>query len=249
MHPHPALSLVPVSTNTPAVSEHPEQEVEYRQLLVQGALAILLPTEDLENPCLRTLVADVLAESILGNAVGGKVCEAWFIWDSITKLVQVVKAKVEPRATAQQLKSDTRSRLEKFGLLADKRKEEKISQAVTSHPTFASTFWRLLQIGYLIFILVRFVMLGLKAARSQPPRCLRVSDTPVVNEPPPIDKAVEAHLQPPRPILSFRMFPLVSALLNLPSRMPWLNGSVELLQHQVMHGAVRIGATNGILDQ
>lgn len=244
---HPALSPVPDPAFPASEKEQHDHEAEYRQLLVQGALAVLLPTEDLENACLRTLVADVIAEIILGNSIGGKVCEGWFIWDSITKLVEVAKAKLDPKATGRQIEVDTRSRLEKFGLLADKSKNEKANPHST-RSAFSSVLWRMLQYGYLAFMSVRFVILGFTAAYSQPLRSASVTRTPTSTESSSIDTTVEPrHL--PRPILSFRIFPLVSTVLDIPSRMPWLSGSIALLQHHLMHGPFRVGATDGILDQ
>jgi len=64
-----------------------------------------------------------------------------------------------------------------------------------------------------------------------------------------MEKSTDRHHRPPRPILSFRIFPLVSVLLDLPSRMPWLSGSMALLHHHLMHGMLKVGATDGILDQ
>jgi hypothetical protein len=248
LNPHPALSPVPDPAVAATATEQNDHEAAYRQLLVQGVLAVLLPTEDLENACLRTLVADVIAESILGNSIGGKVCEGWFIWASIIKLVEVVQAKLEPRAAGDLIDVDSRSQLEKFGLLADK---SRLGKADHHHrlSTLSSVFWRVLQYGYLAFMSVRFVILGFTTAYSQPLRSASVSRTPAARESSPMEKSTDRHHRPPRPILSFRIFPLVSVLLDLPSRMPWLSGSMALLHHHLMHGMLKVGATDGILDQ
>ncbi len=230
-----------------SATEQEGHEAEYRQLLVQGALAVLLPTEDLENACLRTLVADVISDSILGKSIGGKVCEDWFIWGSITKLVEVVKAKIEPRATGEQIEVDTRSRLEKFGLLADKSKDKRASEEVR-RSAFSSIFWRVLQYGYLAFISLRFIILGFNASYSLPSRSVSAAQSSSSTESSPIEKTVESHHRP-RPLLEFGIFPLVSILLDLSSRMPWLSGSMALFQHHLIHGPLRSGATDGILDQ
>jgi len=194
---------------------------------------VLLPTEDLENACLRTLVADVIAETILGNSIGGKVCEGWFIWGSITKLIEVVKAKAEPKATGEHIEVDTRSRLEKFGLLVD-RNDNKEPRKERRRSTFSSVFWRVLQYGYLTFLTVRSAFLGFSASYSRPLRSLTTSKTGSCKT---------------RPILSFRVLPLFSILLDLPRRMPWLSGSLALLQHHLIHGPLRVGATDGMIDQ
>ncbi|KAL9075279.1 MAG: hypothetical protein Q9161_001656 [Pseudevernia consocians] len=242
--PHPALSPVPSSAVAATATEQQKHEAEYRQLLVQGALAVLLPTEDLENACLRTLVADVIADSILANSVGGRVCEGWFIWVSITKLVDVVKARIERKATGQEIEVDTRSRLEKFGLLSEKRPSKETSQK-ERRSTLSSGFWRILQYGFLTFMTIRFVILGFITASSRPMRSTWTSKTPGSREPWPMEEKVEA----PRPMLSFKMLSVISILLDLRSRMPWLSGSLALLQYQLIQGPLGLAATDGILDQ
>ena len=235
-------SLVPGS-----ITEQKGHEAAYRQLLVQGALAVLLPTEDLENACLRTLVADVISDSILGNSLGGKVCEGWFIWSSLIKLVEVVKAKIEPTATGQQLEVDTRSRLEKFGLLADKSHDKTVGGKV-NRSAFSSTFWQILQFGYLAFITFRSIVLGFVAARSEPTRSVSIPSASKAVDSSPVATVHESHHRP-RPIVGFGIFPLFSTLLDLSRRRPWLSGTLALFQHHLIYGPFRIGATDGILDQ
>lgn len=244
LNPHPALSPVPDPAVSATIEEQSRHEAEYRQLLVQGALAILLPTEDLENACLRALVTDVIAETILGNSIGGKVCEGWFVWGSITKLIEVVKAKVKPKATGEEIEVNTRSRLERFGLLTE-NEEKSGSYKRSRRSTFSSVFWRILQYGYLTFILIRMVVLGFVAASSQAPRSL---STVTKGATAPIEKPVRLSGQPP-PILRFRIFSLASILLDLPQRMPWLCGTLALVQHHQIQGPLKVGATDGILDQ
>ncbi|KAL2043119.1 hypothetical protein N7G274_004179 [Stereocaulon virgatum] len=245
LNPHPALSPVPNPANPSTAKEQQDHEAQYRQLLVQGALAILLPTEDLENACLRTLVADVIADSILGNSIGGRICEGWFIWSIITTFVDVVKARMAPETTGEELEVGTRRRLEKFGLLSRKSKSTDGKSSNHSRKSmFSSLFWRILQYFYLAFVTARFVIFGLVTACSEPPRSLTTSRTPGS----PIAAKVEPPFKP-RPIVSFKVFPLISDLLDVPSRMPWVSGALALLQHQLIHGPLRVGATDGILDQ
>lgn len=247
LHPHPALSPVPDPTISVTVTKQREHEADYRQLLVQGTLAVLLPTEDLENACLRTMVADVVADAILGNSIGGKVCEGWFIWGSMIKLVEAVKAKIEPRATGEQIEVDTRSRLEKFGLLAEKSEGKQPSRA-QRRSMFSSVFWRVLQYGYLTFLTIGFVILGFSASHSRPLRSSTTSRIGSTGEKSPMEGREELSRQA-RPMLSFRVLPLFSILLDLPRRMPWLSGSFALLQYQLIDGPLRVGATDGIVDQ
>ncbi|KAI4177063.1 MAG: hypothetical protein LQ343_000544 [Gyalolechia ehrenbergii] len=144
LNPHPALSPVPDPSFGTSATQQSRNEADYRQLLVQGALAILLPTEDLENTCLRTLVADVIAETILGRSIGGRVCEGWFVWTRITKLVIAVQAQLNPRTTGEEIEVDTRSRLEKFGLLSE-RGDDTRPATDGRRSAFSEVFWRFLQ--------------------------------------------------------------------------------------------------------
>ena len=242
--PHPALSPVPNPAVPSTTTEQHEHEAEYRQLLVQGSLAVLLPTEDLENACLRTLVADVIADSILGNSIGGKICEGWFIWGGITKLVDMVKASIEPKATGEAIEVDTRSRLEKFGLLSEKGESKEASKD-DGRSIFSSMFWRILQYGFLTVVTIRSVIIGFITASSRPMRSTWTSKTSGSSEPWPIDERSE----PPRPMLSFKILSVMPVLFDLRSRMPWVSASLALLQHQLIHGPLGLAATDGILDQ
>ena len=250
LNPHPALSPVPLSENG-SIDKQRQNESEYRQLLVQGALAILLPTEDLENACLRSLVADVIAEVILGNVIGDKACEGWFIWNTINSLIESAKARLHPQTTAEAIKTDAKSRLERFGLLTGKEEKQKTGKRKhRERSSISSVFWRTLQFLYLAVISVRFVVVGFVAASSQP---LRSSTIPRVTGP--LESSTTekgpatATRQQIRPLLQFRIFTLVSSLLNLQDRLPWLYGWIVLFRHHLINGALHVATTDGIVDQ
>lgn len=233
-----------------------KNEMAYRQLLVQGALAVLLPTEDLENNFLRTLIADVIGERIVGNSIGGKATEGWFIWGNIIKIVDVVKARIEREASDQEEReSDSRSRLEKYGMLSEGGPSpNSTKQAVRWMDS--RLFGQMLQYLYLTFLIIRFLVLGLvlglvatytpSAQSSDSSSESRLVQG--VEETRPMMKAMEAPKNT-RPILDFKIFSLVSVVLNIPVRMPWLTGSLSLLQHQLINGPLRVGGTNGLLNQ
>lgn len=248
INPHPALSPIPTATKESTIVDQSKNEKGYRQLLVQGALAVLLPTEDLENVFLRTLVADVIGETILGNTIGGKASEGWFIWGSIIKIVDVIQARLDLKASGEKHDSDTRSRLEKFGLLSERGQSTPPSNH-SLRSMHSKLFWRILQYGYLTFLTLRFVILGLVATFSQSPQPWSSGlKTAEGLDTPPIAKIVEPPT-PLRPILNFKVFSLISVLLNVPLRMPWLSGSLALLQHQLIQGPLKVGDTNGLLNQ
>lgn len=220
-----------------------KNEVDYRQLLVQAALAVLLPTEDLENVCLRTLVADVIAESILGKSIGGRVCEGWFVWTSITKLVEQVKALSKSRTTGKEIEVDTRSRLEKFGLLSERGDDTRPAND-GRRSTFSEIFWRVLQYGYLTVIGIQFIIVGLFTASWEPRRSSWSKK--------PASEATVAPAVTLRPLLDFKIFSLLSTILDLSFRMPWLRGSLALMQHHLVQSPLsllRVGAVDRILDQ
>jgi len=52
LQPHPALAS-------------PETEADYLRLIADGCLAVLLPTEDLDSDCERTLIREILASLVL----------------------------------------------------------------------------------------------------------------------------------------------------------------------------------------
>lgn len=246
--PHPAFSPTPNAHAPLSVEEQSRNESAYRQLLVQGALAVLLPTEDLGNACLRTLVADVVGETILGNGVGGKACEGWVIWEGITKLVENVKARVERKAPGPEIETNTRSRLERFGLLSEKDEMHQQRPRDRRLATMSTAVWQLLQYGYLSFLALRFIILGCFAASSGPSRLL----TSTTWSRSPNDASGATTTIAPRtnrPILSFKIFGLASILLDLPARAPWLAGCGSLVQHHLIRRPLRLGASGGMLDK
>jgi hypothetical protein len=230
-----------------------QNEAHYRQLLIQGVLAVLLPTEDLQNACLRTLVADVLGDMILGKGVGAKACDGWLIWDGITKIVATMKPRIELKATGTEIKVDTRSRLEKFGLLSG-REEEHVrvgerSPANRLSSAISEVFWRILQYAHLLFVTTRFIVVGLIAASSAPPRRKHVHRRTARKDNPntPMTSRLQAPDEEESPILAYSIYGLISELLELTWRMPWVSGALSLVQWHLL--VLQVGATDGLIDK
>ncbi len=241
------MDPIPYPEVQSTVAEQQQNEDLYCTLLAQGILAVLLPPEDYGNACLRTLVTDVLGELILENSIGRKICEGPFIWESITKLAEMVKAQLEPKATGEEIEKDTRSRLEKFGLISTKNDIDvgKPIQQSTIRSSASSLFWRILQYIYLAFIAIRFITLGLYMAISLP-----ASANPGSRWTKPGESAdSESARGSKRPIVTMRIWSLASHLADLTDRMPWLAGLLSFLQYQLLTGFGRIGATDGVLDK
>lgn len=255
--PHPALSPIPDPTMQSTVIEQQENEAAYFRLMVQGVLAVFLPPEDLENACFRTFVTDIFGEVILGRGIGRKACESWFIWGAITKIAETVRARLAPKVTGEEIVNDTQSGLEKVGLLSTNEDSDAQNPAQSSIiPLCVPThFWRILQYGYLAFIVLRFITLGLYAATSRPQRS-STSASPsnrATDSSPTVEHGEAPTLESPRgskrPIITMRIWSLASHLADLADRMPWLTGSLSFLQYQLLAGVGRVGATDGLLDR
>ncbi|KZN91956.1 PXA domain protein [Penicillium chrysogenum] len=244
LNPHPGLSPVPDPGDPDTIAEQIENEAVYRRLLANGILAVLLPTEDLENSSLRALVVDVIADLILGNQISGRACEGWFIWENIGKLA----AQVGRRQTQDNTKSlDPQiNRLEKFGLLsADDELPDRPS-------TFSGSawIWNLLQGIYLGYVVLRFIAMGLfrVASNPGPSHGAGVSHASPVNQKRDGMESSDVTTSR-RPVLDYRMYSMVSQILGISWRMPWLSGLLSLFQHLILTGPGRVGATDGIFDR
>ncbi|RFU35792.1 hypothetical protein B7463_g619, partial [Scytalidium lignicola] len=190
--PLPALSPVPDKHNPdPAIVEdQAENEAAYRQLLVQGVLAILLPTEDLENECLTSLVSQILSEMILGGGIGGKASEPWLLWEAFTKIAETIQAHM-PKS-----KAEVRARRSKSLSIRDAKNLDYLHDAATTTTTtgaekgldskvatvgsksfmtgknwsFQKTFWLILQYLFVGFAAIRFVIITIANSSSLPSR-------------------------------------------------------------------------------
>lgn len=263
LHPHPALSPVPTDLVPSTIVEQRENESAWRQLLIQGVLAVLLPTEDLENGCLRALVAEIFAEMILGNGISGKACEGWLLWEGITRIAEVLqtdntKEKVPQSKAAFPEQSWTR--LERFGLLTSSTGEELGPSKPHQHrPTttplpISGFFWAVLQYAFLAFTAARALILSLAMSSALPYRSIISEQSPVEaagqSQMPQADApASRRPLGSKRPIVSMKLWSCVAQLAELDVRMPWLLGFISMFQRGALAGPGRVGETDGVLDR
>ncbi|KAF5498545.1 PXA domain protein 1 [Colletotrichum fructicola] len=187
-----------------AAHDPQENEAIYRQLLVQGVLAVLLPTEDLENDCLTSLVGQIFSELIIGNVLANRLSQPWLIYECLIILTRVLERKSEPI-------------------------EEDVAEAV--------------QAGTLAM------------SSSLPPRADvaydekheltgQLSDSKTPDALTGLDEA-----QPVKtPIFAFKLWTCISDLIELDARMPWLSGTLSMLQLGAMKGPGRVAALNGPMD-
>lgn len=246
LHPHPGLSPVPDPSDTETIAQQCENEALYRQLLVHGTLAVLLPTEDLENVCMQTIVGDVLADLIIGNGVDGKVSEGWFLWESITKILDGVEQRISRDEGGQTAQESRQNQLKKFGLLSTEEDFQN-DHSTKAQSQISIWFWSILQYAYLTYVALRFIATGLLQTASTPPTNPLTSAYPTCH-------TTEALSSPgsvtgKRPVLNYRICSMLSQLMDLPQRMPWLGGFLALVQYLILAGPGRLGDTDSVLDR
>ncbi|KAI9720803.1 MAG: hypothetical protein M1812_002642 [Candelaria pacifica] len=265
LHPHPALSPVPVPWDSVAILEQENNETAYRQMLVQSALAALLPTEDLENACLRTLVAEIVGEMVLGNGIGGKGSQGWLLWEGITKMAEYVKRRMGRTDGVLESHEPTKSRLEQFGLLSTTPVNDITRSSgrtsIDIRPAISEIVWRVVYFAFVAFAVLRFIVVALVTSSSLPPRSPTIypptrnssdseegqppSNHPKMSSSPPLQRP-----HPPnQPILSMESWACISHLLELDARMPWLSGFFSFLQWMAIAGPGKVGDTDGTLDK
>jgi len=270
LHPHPALSPVPSESVPSSVVEQRENESAWRQLLVQGVLAVLLPTEDLENGCLRALVAEIFAEMILGNGISDKACEGWLLWEGITRIAEVLQDRPKEKECQEEEESNdmqsgqSLSRLERYGLLVPPSEgtegteaaQPRLPNAKRHEGRFSSLFWAVVQYGFLACGAIRALIVTLARSSSLPPRSVtgasglspadadRQSIVPEAGS-----SASKRSPTSKRPIVSMRVWSCASQVVELDVRMPWVAGLVSMLRWGAVAGPGRVGDTDGALDR
>jgi len=208
---------------------------------------VLLPTEDLENGCLRALVGEILSEMIVRAALSERLCQSWLLWELITRVLEMMR----PRNRAVTIvesgsKAAGTSRLEQFGLMdtegpsheamIDHRTSSAASGAVST--SISGLFWTGVQYAFFAFTAARIVILALASSPSLPSRC---KTWPVVSK-----ADGQARNLRPRPVVSFGLWRACSRLIDLDLRMPWLAGLLSLLHLAVVAGPGRV---DGGLDR
>ncbi|KAM0278083.1 hypothetical protein ACHAQH_005374 [Verticillium albo-atrum] len=236
------LSPVPKPEEPDSITKQQENETMYRQLLVQGVLAILLPTEDLENECLTALVGQILSELIIGNVFINKLSQPWMLWEIIIILVRVL-GKRQPEKTS----------------LEEGVAEALSPDAPTIQPessrqgwSFQGIFWGIIQWLFMAFTTMQVVVLTLASSSSLPARSANVADEkrPLTGSVPGL-KATQANASKPvkAPIVTFKLWSCISSLIELDVRMPWLSGALSMLQFGAVSGPAKLAGLDGPLDR
>ncbi|KAI2630960.1 PXA domain-containing protein [Hypoxylon sp. NC1633] len=246
--PLPALSPVPRPGHgsTQAQADH---ESAYRQILVQGVLALLLPTEDLENECLTALVGQLFSELIIGNLIVNKLSEPWLIWEGLIILTRIARtrSKLEtpvPGVIKRNIGLKTGS-----GVIPPSTRNNSLY--------FQHAFWSVIQWGFVIVNSLRLIISTLVLSQTLPPKpTLAVihptdptshSDEKESYHPP---TAPEVGSQPVKvAIANFKMWSCVGNLLEIDARMPWMSGALSMVQWAALRGPGSLAGFNGMIDR
>ena len=140
-------------------------------------------------------MTEVLSEMILRNGIGGRLCEGWFIWGAITKIVELiqfratsvsnVKLELEP--------SDAPGSLRQYDLVGSRKAtkaepsevEGKIGhQRSYQFGYFSHLFWTGIQYMVISFIALRTLIVALATSSSLPARSL-ITIVPATSSPAP----------------------------------------------------------------
>jgi hypothetical protein len=236
--PLPALSPVPRPENPESVAVQAENEAAYRQLLVHAFLAILLPTEDLENGCLTALVGQIFSELIIGNAIANRLSEPWLIWELLI---------IASRAAGRRKTTEDQDRPEQSSNRSSASKRRFSAHAL---------FWAVLQWCFLGVSFIRTVIAVLMTSSSLPLRTSYGAGLKSATQHETsqgrthLTSSFDADLHGPKmPLLAFRTWSAVSNLAEMDLRMPWLRGVLSMLQWISIMGPGRIAGVNGVLDR
>lgn len=216
---------------------------------------MLLPTEDLENECLTSLVGQIFSELIIGNLVANKVSQPWLLWEILiilTRLVAKNRTATPPFAASRQ-DGPTESHSQGYS------PESSRNRPTTGRKSwsFQRIFWSIVQWAFLAVNSIRLIISTMVLSRTLPPRPTPISvripestghydgEKPYI---PPTDLAAQ-----PAPvkvaIIDFNIWPCVANLLELDVRMPWLGGALSMMQWGATRGPGRVAGYNGIIDR
>ncbi|OAA78320.1 PXA domain protein [Akanthomyces lecanii RCEF 1005] len=231
--PLPQLSPVPRAVDENSVQEQTENEAAYRQLLVQAVLAILLPTEDLENPCLTAIVGQIFSELIVGNIIAGKASQPWLLYESVCIAGRVLGEK-KTRATQRMVSGQHAPSAKARG------KTGRIKWSAQA------VFLTMIHFAVMIFSSARLLIITLVASSSLPLRQTAVGDMGASSK----SRDDDDHDKPVKvPVLSFKIWQCVGNLVQLDARMPWLSGTLSWVQYQAVYGPGRLVSLDSPLDR
>ena len=252
LRPHHALTPIPDSPDD--LADQQENESAWCQMVVNRALALLLPYDEHQNPCLQVLVSEILAEMIFHNGICGKACENWLLWEGVTKVIYVLRPDLVP---AQPVDQQPVNQLKQFGLVS---KDEDLTHPKTGRRRFdalSQGFWGLMQSLWLAWDLLRSAVVLLMQASSLPARSTHLQRLKLDSIAEDSNNLGLSTAEKPRtsaasqniPILGMALWTCLSKLAHLQERMPWLTGTLSLMQWLLLHRLGQVCCTNSRFDR
>ncbi|KAH7328517.1 PXA domain-containing protein [Stachybotrys elegans] len=235
--PLPPLSPVPRPGHSASAAEQEANEKDYRQLLVQGVLALLLPTEDLENPCLTSLVGQILSELIIGNVIANKASQPWLLFEAICILGRLGTTRKEKKSQ------------DGAGPSAGPSSNPKVTTKPRPKWSVQGLFVSVIQFGILAFASIRFVIVALVMSSSVPSRFSFADEKGGVADHHATEPKQPVVIRDKAPVLAFGVWSCISNLIELHLRMPWLNGFLSLLQAGAIYGPGTMAGLDSPLDR
>ena len=258
LRPHPALSKLSARTHNVENSQDPDPE--YRHLLATGILALLLPDEDVRNPCLLALVSDVLADLVLGEVFAKRISNPAFIYEGMCKVAQLVTSRLVLRPWMVESSDTRQSRLQGFGLLSSTHIEVEHQQDTGTKA-----------IGMTLQIIGRFILiallglhnlvLSLVAASSLPSR--QYYGVSLLRERSRIGDHHREHKDryygrsdlewekaaQPCPVLALNAWSTIANITRTSQHLPFICDLALSLQRLALVGPGQVGCTNTPLDR
>lgn len=232
--PLPALSPAPrppredAEAAAAAAEEQLANETAYRQLLAQAVLAVLLPTEDLENPCLTALTGEIFSELVISNVVANKAAQPWLLFEAICILARLVEQKRASAASSRTLELER----------GPKRHGGWSVQAI---------LLSVVQLALVVMTSIRLLAGMVAGAASLPPRAAGAAES---HEGAPERGGDGAPATPTKvPVLEFGAWSFLGNAVEMGSRMPWLGGLLSLLQLGLTRGPGRLAGLDSTLDR
>ncbi len=247
--PHPALS--PVPSDPASVAALRRAESAYRHIIVHAILELLLPVDDYQNDCLRALVGEIFAEMVIGEILIGRAGRSEVWYEGIIKGIEVWK---RTQMESKTKKTDRRGEIRLSGnatFFAQLTRAIRLLQRY-----FFELFAQMLHYSLLILAGFRFLIYSVatsfiipsrlpkKQAKTSGDHYTDSSGNESLNR-----SSSSFDTPPPKPIITLSMFTTISLLAELPTRRPWLLGVLQLLQHFLLLGPGKLGASDGLLDR
>jgi len=245
----PHTALLPAPSGLLSCDQQQLHETTYRKLLAEGILALLVPAEDLRNPCLRVLLNEILADMILDGLVSKKLCDGAFIYDMIQRVADSARGTSKPWALEMPPQPAKVDRLAHFGLLSQR--------SPGARHEMTNTLWTIA--GYLILIITYLQTcftswiwttklpsrsLSKEGANHDPHRP-DVLDDLIGRTQHEKGNTITRH-DSKLPIISYHTWSMAATIVNLPDRMPWFTGFAKLLRHFLLQ---HLGMYDSYLDR